>query len=275
MKIKFEDYQIGLLTRLFQISPDTVRLYGKKGILRPAVKEDSNYRIFRRDDVFSMEYVMRLKQKGFSLDEIKEIISSHTLMQTCEMVQEKQKNIETEIAKLQEQKRMMEAYENSLQMIMEKEDTFEIKEPTTFLLMDIEDSIPNAVAYFKTLDSALEPYFSLYMPGNKKIGQFHVDMIDTRKRQESNLVLTCVDVNGISKKEQFPTEKISIVRASKYVYTITGIHTGLRYDTYDIMTSYLKEHGLQENGRTLIRYIASQQIYEEPVDFYEIWMPIQ
>ena len=59
MKIEFKDYQIGFLTRLFDVSADTIRLYAKKDLLEPKKSEANKYRIFCREDVFNMDCIMR------------------------------------------------------------------------------------------------------------------------------------------------------------------------------------------------------------------------
>ena len=74
MKIKFDEYKISLLTKLFGVSPDTIRLYEKKGLLKPE-KRINNYRVFSRYDFFDMEYISILKRMGFSLTDIYHILT--------------------------------------------------------------------------------------------------------------------------------------------------------------------------------------------------------
>lgn len=275
MKIKFDDYRISLLTQLFDVTPDTIRLYGKKGILAPPKNEENNYRIFQRDDVFSMEYIMRLRQMQFALDDIKEIVCNDTLDSTQVRVDEKLSEIDKEIRHLIAIRKDIENYRDMLDRIRAHIGVIQIKEKTTLLLMDIEGSLPQTIRYLKSLDGDLEPVLTAYIPGTKGIQERHEDLLNEEKRQESNLVLTCEDVNGISAHKDFPSDRISIVNPSRYIFTISSAHTGVRYEGIEVMDKFIEENGLQRNGRRFSRYIATQNIYDEPIDYYETWTPIK
>ncbi len=115
----------------------------------------------------------------------------------------------------------------------------------------------------------------MYIPGTEGIQERHQDLVDMEKRQESNLVLICVDVNGISRRKNFPTHRVSIVNPSRYVYSIGPAYTGVKYEEREKTDSFIEENGLKRNGRAFFRYIATQDIYENPIDYYETWTPIK
>jgi len=275
MKIKFDDYQIGLLTQLFGVTPDTIRLYTKKGILNPMKKQENNFRIFKRDDVFSMDYIMRLRRMGISLDSIRNIICEDDFADTRRRVSKKIREIESEIEKLQDMQRALCNFERSLEELEQKVGVLQIKEMPAVLLMDIKNSLPETVNFLKSLDQELDPLLTVYIPGNTHIEDNEQSYLNRKNRQEANLVVTCVDVNGISQNKNFPTDKISILNPSKYVCLIGKIETGEKMDAYKLIDDFILKYGLQKKGRILSRFIATQRIYTRPFDYYEIWVPVK
>lgn len=63
---------IGELSRLSGVSPHTLRFYESEGILKPAVRGANSHRRYLNDDVLWLEFVLRLKQTGMPLAEIRE-----------------------------------------------------------------------------------------------------------------------------------------------------------------------------------------------------------
>lgn len=68
-------YLVGELAEYFGVSNDTLRLYDKKGICSPQKNEMNHYRTYSREDFILLEFVMRLKQMGMTLDEIKMMVT--------------------------------------------------------------------------------------------------------------------------------------------------------------------------------------------------------
>lgn len=66
---------IGELAEFFGISRKALRLYEKKGIIRPAeVDAQNGYRYYSAEQVQQMQVLLEFKALGFSLDEIKTVI---------------------------------------------------------------------------------------------------------------------------------------------------------------------------------------------------------
>lgn len=70
---------IGELADFFDVSRKTIRLYEKKGIIKPVEVDAANgYRYYSAEQVQQLNAVLELKAMGFSLDEIKMIIDGET-----------------------------------------------------------------------------------------------------------------------------------------------------------------------------------------------------
>ena len=70
---------IGEIADIFGISRKAIRLYEKKGIIKPVKVDDANgYRYYSAEQVQQLNALLELKAFGFSLDEIKMIIDGKT-----------------------------------------------------------------------------------------------------------------------------------------------------------------------------------------------------
>ena len=68
--------KIGEIAAFFNVSVKAIRIYEKKGILVPAkIDPDTGYRYYTADQVQTLNALLELKTLGFSLSEIKNIIS--------------------------------------------------------------------------------------------------------------------------------------------------------------------------------------------------------
>lgn len=66
---------IGEIAEFFGVSRKAMRLYEKKGIIKPVEVDATNgYRYYSADQVQQLNALLELKALGFSLDEIKNII---------------------------------------------------------------------------------------------------------------------------------------------------------------------------------------------------------
>ena len=67
--------KIGEIAAFFNVSVKAVRIYEKKGIIRPArIDKQTGYRYYTADQVQQLNALIELKGLGFSLNEIREIM---------------------------------------------------------------------------------------------------------------------------------------------------------------------------------------------------------
>ena len=68
-------YSIGEISKMVQISSDTLRYYDEIQLLNPDyINPSNNYRFYNEEQVKELLYIMELKDCGFNLEEIKKII---------------------------------------------------------------------------------------------------------------------------------------------------------------------------------------------------------
>jgi MerR family Zn(II)-responsive transcriptional regulator of zntA len=67
-------FTIGRLARRAKINADSIRFYERQGLLSPATKTDSGYRLYTDDALRRIDFIKRAQQCGFSLAEIRELL---------------------------------------------------------------------------------------------------------------------------------------------------------------------------------------------------------
>ena len=76
-------YTIGKLALRVEVSADTVRYYEKEGLLAPAKKTDAGYRLYDADAVRRLRFIRQAQQCGFSLAEIRELLTLKSRDAAC------------------------------------------------------------------------------------------------------------------------------------------------------------------------------------------------
>lgn len=67
--------RIGQLARQAGVNIQTVRFYERKGLLPAPRRKPSGYRLYTDEDLHRLRFIRQAKTLGFSLDEIREILS--------------------------------------------------------------------------------------------------------------------------------------------------------------------------------------------------------
>src|SRR5215472_9483633 len=80
-------FTIGEVAQKTGLSPKAIRIYERKGLLTPAHRTSSGYRIFQLRDIDVLLFIRQAKSIGLRLDEIKEVLElQRSGQQTCETV---------------------------------------------------------------------------------------------------------------------------------------------------------------------------------------------
>ena len=75
MQPKKRGYFVGQLAKLAGVKSDTVRFYERNGLLPRATRNAAGYRIYDAAGVQQLRFVKKAQKFGFSLDEIRRILS--------------------------------------------------------------------------------------------------------------------------------------------------------------------------------------------------------
>ncbi|HIP70295.1 MAG TPA: heavy metal-responsive transcriptional regulator, partial [Anaerolineae bacterium] len=67
--------QIGPVARELGINPKTIRYYEEIGLIPPAQRSESGYRVYGQADIDRIAFILRARELDFSLDDIGEILA--------------------------------------------------------------------------------------------------------------------------------------------------------------------------------------------------------
>lgn len=104
-----EFWQIGELAKETGLTVRTLHHYDEIGLLKPSSRTDSGYRLYRSSDVERLQQILSLRQLGFRLDQIRELLGGskvsvqeivHMQLDRLTEQMELHKNLEQKLRKL-------------------------------------------------------------------------------------------------------------------------------------------------------------------------------
>ena len=104
--------KIGEVAKLSGIGIEALRFYERSGLLGRPDRTESGYRLYSRETLERLDFIKRAQVLGFSLDEIRQIISEKESGQSpCERVRD---IVRIRLQELDEHMREMRRYRNEL-----------------------------------------------------------------------------------------------------------------------------------------------------------------
>jgi MerR family transcriptional regulator, copper efflux regulator len=113
MELSNKSYTRGELAKLTGVGIETVRFYEQKSLIPKPRRSSSGYRIYSGDHLKRVRFIQQAKELGFSLKEVKELLSLRVNPETqCSDVKrvalDKISDVEKKIKDLEEIKRALQ-----------------------------------------------------------------------------------------------------------------------------------------------------------------------
>lgn len=85
-------YKIGEFSKLAKTTIKTLRFYEKEKLLIPSFVDENGYRYYQSQDLISLAHIISLRQIGFSIQEIREIMSGNNFQASLEKKKQELEN---------------------------------------------------------------------------------------------------------------------------------------------------------------------------------------
>ena len=277
MKNKLGSYHVGEIANFFEVSTDTIRLYDKKGILSPPKNRENNYRSYSREDLLTMDYVMRLRKLGISIKEVGHILNDYTIEETCAIISEQKCRVVKEIENLKIMEDTVDFYEKNLSKIVKYNGKMDVRMSPTFICHEVGDSMIETLNCFAELNAPGIPLLTFLT--HKQVFSdidYGVTLRDRGKRQETqNVVLTIEDeYKKVISKKDFPKSKFDIILPKKCVHAVGKEYTNKNYDGFSNVIKYIQDNNFKVKDFLINRVLATENNSTNGADYYEVWIPI-
>lgn len=128
-------FTIGDISKIVNISTNTLRYYDEIGLLKPCLVKPSNqYRHYSDSQTKELTFILELKQYGFSLDEIKILLQDKSNQKLKPMLEERRIELRNEIVRLEEQYILLEKRISKIS----QGDELKMKEDKVLIVDDFE-----------------------------------------------------------------------------------------------------------------------------------------
>ena len=280
MKYELKDYHIGEVAKFYGLTVDAVRLYDKKGILSPPKNNETNYRIYSKEDFVTMDYVMRLRRMDIPLESIRDMMHGSDLQDMMEIVSRKKEELASKIAELQQKEKLMDDYCRKLADCVRGQGKMEIIMSPVFICQEVKGSMAEVMADFDMLDKESMPLLTIISKheGQAEFVSFEetLAMNDRSSRQKaSNYIVTMADTKGISKREDFPADRFHVIPQRKCLHLYGVVYTNRDYTQHASAIDYIEKNNLNIADWPLTRIVATEYETENSAEYLELWIPVK
>ena len=92
-------YSIGEISKIYNISVDTLRHYEKINLLKPALKKESGYRYYSSEQIWKLNNIRNLRGLGLGLEDIKGFLETRSVNSTEKILDSQLQIIKKELEK--------------------------------------------------------------------------------------------------------------------------------------------------------------------------------
>ncbi|TVR64194.1 MAG: MerR family transcriptional regulator [Spirochaetaceae bacterium] len=266
-------YSIGDFSRINRITPKTLRHYDRIGLLKPARTDDwTGYRYYDPGQLPDIRKILSLKELGFSLSEIREILSVAAPVQTLleRREAELKRSIRNDTARLEKVREYLARIKTGESMTND----VELKALPEVIVASMRTTIPGYDTYFEIVPRmgeymqsvgavCREPAycFTIYHDGEYRENDIDVEICEA-------VVAPCAESDRIKFK------KIDAVETAACL-----VHAG-PYDrigeTYNLLFEWIESNGLAAVGNPRESYIDGIWNTDDPEKWTtEVQVPVE
>lgn len=266
-----EFYSIGEISKIFNVSIDTLRYYDKLDLLKPIKKNVSGHRFYSKTQFEFISTLLLLKSSGTPLAKLNAIVHQETPGKMIDEMIVLKENLRTRIDELLRlEKRVQIHLDNILDVSHLDEITIKKHADIWMLKKDfgVEDNldIQEIVKITELIEGEWLYHaniFSTISPENLKQQAFH--------KYKSY---------GYMSEHEPDTQNQNLVRLPSRLYASMNVRSQ-RMDLTDLdekyieLMNFIKENGFQVDGEAIERNVLDLVNEDGPIHFFKMYIPIK
>lgn len=268
---------IGTLSKMFDLSKQTLIHYDHIGLLKPTISASNGYRYYEYEDLDKLDLILSLKDTGLSLSEIKDFMKNPSSKESIHLLTEQNKTLDELITKLQQTKNRIDYKIKELNHIATLEDYHDIR------LIEKEERYIVEMPIKKNTD------FIIGISNAFKILRHHISNNSQYHHYRHAVESVKTDYHALC-RHSFGDLKSAFIFIDRYhaleheVIVPAGMfmcirHHGLystTYTAYEKLMVYLENHGLEiTNDAMEIPLITAWSTHKEENFITEIQVPVK
>lgn len=262
-----EKYLIGHVSHLLNISKDTLRYYDKLGIVSPKKDTGNGYRYYTLEDLLTLSYVLVLRDLKIPLESIKHFITQNTLRDFATLLETQEALVDEKIAKLLKLKEKVISFKNQIEIAETLHTTItQSYSPPLVFQRTTKEWDAHYADYLSEMENnptLTAPLFSLIVSKDFLIPNF-------------NDATYSFGVSGIVKdlSDSHTLHAYTYLPPTLCLHTVIQATDIISPDDLKIIHDYMEQNPVTICGDLIARNIAFEHKNETPIDYYEIWIPV-
>lgn len=273
MRFKLDNYKIGEVAHIYGVTVETIRFYNKCGIIEPE-RSNNNYRTYKKEEVISMDYVMRLRDLDISLEKVKEITDIGDLNSLLEAVEDKEDEIRKQIENLENKVQIINSYKSKIKKCQDEENKIRIITSPGFLIKDLTSDVKHITNSFHSISPVLSPMISVLMSPD----DICLDGMVRNRNERYNVCNYYMVAENTAKDIDFNAlerNEIVYIPPQQCVHSVVKVHTNTEYGKCMEIFDYIDTNNYKICGNTVIQLVAMESRRDKGIEYYEIWIPVR
>lgn len=278
MKYKLDDYKVGEIANFYGVSGDTIRFYDRKGVLQPEKKGDNNYRSYSKEEFIIMDYIMRMRSLGISIENIKKMVVSTTLQDSLEIVTESEAEIEMQIKELEHQRQLIRGYKAKLKDCAQAYGKVTLEQSPIFLVRDIKNNnMKDTMEAFSRAQIPTLPLLGVLIDGEAydSLELYHKFLDRVERQKICDYVVIASDYQNLCEQEGFPREEFKIIPSRRCVHIIGMDHTNIDYSSIKPVYDFIQQNHFKISAPPVLLFLTLENRGEDGIEYTEIWVPVE
>ena len=263
-------YKIGEFSKITNLTIKALRYYDEIGILLPSKVLDNGYRYYNEDDFHKAMKIRLLKELGFTIHEIKDVLSN---IEDDEDLQdyllEKKKKIEKQIKKEKRILNMIDTY------LIPLKDTGGINMNYEISTVDIDEQLVASITFQGSYSTCSDYFPKLFKVIKNKVNGYPFNMYYDGEFKENAYIESCIPIKERIISKDIENKTLPKIKALKTTHI--GSYDKLGY-AYKAIMDYASKNNIELNIATREIYIKGPGMFMKGnPDKYitEIYIPIK